>query len=115
MKDVLNIELSLIQRRILESQAEKFLYTVTDKARDFLIKEGTDIRYGARHLKRALEKFIVIPISNLIATKQIDADSLLWIDLDESGSSLSFSQDNEPVLVSWLREPKKPPQKVDPS
>jgi ATP-dependent Clp protease ATP-binding subunit ClpB len=107
LKEILNIELGLIQRRVLDSQKEKFLFNVTDKAKAFLIKEGTDMRYGARHLKRALHHCVVLPISNLIATRQINSDSILWIDLDESGSDLSFSQDNETVLATWLKEPKK--------
>ena len=44
---------------------------VTDSARDFLLMEGTDIRYGARPLKRAIERLLVQPISNLIVTGQI--------------------------------------------
>jgi ATP-dependent Clp protease ATP-binding subunit ClpB len=113
MQEVLNIELGLIQRRILESQTEKFLFTITDLAKEFLIKEGTDIRYGARHLKRALEKFVVVPMANLIATKQINSNSLLWIDQDESESRLSFSQDNETVLTTWLKEPVKKVKKEE--
>jgi len=38
---------------------------VTDGAREFLLMEGTDFRYVARHLKRAIERLLVQPLSNL--------------------------------------------------
>jgi ATP-dependent Clp protease ATP-binding subunit ClpA len=41
------------------------------EARTFLLVEGTDFRYGARHLKRALERLLVQPLSNLMAGDQI--------------------------------------------
>lgn len=102
LRDVLDIELGLVQRRVLESNiSDKFLFLVTDKAKNFLIKEGTDIRYGARHLKRALERFVVIPLANLIATAQIDAMCALHIDWD-SKTGLTFSQSEDSVLTTWL-------------
>jgi len=44
---------------------------VTDAGRHFLLQEGTDQRYGARHLKRAIERHVVYPLANLLATDQV--------------------------------------------
>ena len=44
--------------------------------------EGTDLKYGARHLKRAIERLLVQPISNLIATDQVRGGDCLSIDFD---------------------------------
>jgi len=50
-----------------------FTIDVTAGAREFLLTEGTDIRYGARPLKRAIERLLVQPLSNLIATGRFTA------------------------------------------
>jgi len=43
--------------------------SLTDPANDLLPREGTDLNYGARHLKCAIERRLVRPLSNLIATE----------------------------------------------
>ena len=72
LRKILAMELNLVQERIFRSPAaEPFVFTVTDAARDFLLEEGTDLKYGARHLKRAIERNVVHPLSNLMATDQV--------------------------------------------
>src|ERR1700752_724331 len=61
LEQILEIELGLVQRRVLETQRGQFLFRVTPAARRFLRSEGTDTRYGARHLKGAIERHIVYP------------------------------------------------------
>jgi ATP-dependent Clp protease ATP-binding subunit ClpB len=69
---ILDIELEQVQERIQNAAAGKpFAMNVTEGAREFLLAEGTDSRYGARHLKRAIERLIVQPLSNLLASGQI--------------------------------------------
>jgi len=53
LEQVLDIELAMVQQRVLETAKGQFLFRVTESAREFLLQEGTDQRYGARHLKRA--------------------------------------------------------------
>ena len=48
------------------------------------------MKYGARHLKRAIERVLVHPLSNLIATNQVQGGDLIHIDFDEEPGSLSF-------------------------
>jgi len=52
LEQILEIELVIVQKRIMDTAREKFLFRVTPPARDFLLREGTDLKYGARHLKR---------------------------------------------------------------
>jgi ATP-dependent Clp protease ATP-binding subunit ClpB len=66
--EVLQIELGLVQQRVLETQNGQFQFRVTDAGCEFLLHEGTDQRYGARHLKRAIERQVVFPLANLLAT-----------------------------------------------
>src|SRR5207245_2022767 len=67
--------------------------TVSDEARQYLLSEGTDPRFGARHLKRAIDRLLVYPLSNLIATRQVSGGDILYIDFDGSIGALSFSKD----------------------
>ena len=64
-------------------------------AKDFLLREGTDMKYGARHLKRAVERNLVHPMSNLIATGQVRGGDLLRIDFQNDIDGLSFFKDAE--------------------
>lgn len=94
LRQVLDIELSEVQNRIMASQSDKqFIFRCTSEAKEFLLREGTDVKYGARHLKRAIERHLVYPISNLIATGQIGLGDVIKIDLSTSGDRLTFSKD----------------------
>ncbi len=83
LEQILEIELGQVQRRVLETARGQFLFRVTTAARKFLLKEGTDTRYGARHLKRAIERHLVYPLANLLATGQVKLGDILRIDWDD--------------------------------
>jgi ATP-dependent Clp protease ATP-binding subunit ClpB len=62
LQQIREIELAMVQQRILRAPgAGKFAFHCTQRVKDFLLEEGTDAKYGARHLKRAIEKHIVFP------------------------------------------------------
>ncbi len=72
LRRIVDIELEMVQQRIRTAAASNpFLIDVTESARNFLLTEGTDFQYGARPLKRAIERLLVQPLSNLMATSQI--------------------------------------------
>ena len=75
------------------------MFAVTDPGKEFLLQEGTDVKYGARHLKRAIERLLVQPMSNLIATEQIRGGDLVRIDFDQEAKSLRFSRAAESLPV----------------
>jgi ATP-dependent Clp protease ATP-binding subunit ClpA len=96
LRQILNIELNFVQQRVFHgANAAPFVFTVTDDAKGFLLAEGTDMKYGARHLKRAVERNLVHPMSNLIATGQVRGGDLLRIDLDGENKTLAFYKDAE--------------------
>jgi ATP-dependent Clp protease ATP-binding subunit ClpA len=90
LAEVLQIELGQLQQRVLETANGQFLFRVTDAGREFLLREGTDQRYGARHLKRAIERQVVFPLANLLATEQVKAGDMLCIDWDTRVGRLVF-------------------------
>src|SRR5713101_747149 len=93
LDDVLDIELGNVQKRVLDSTTRPFLFRITEEGREFLLQEGTDQRYGARHLKRAIERFVVYPIARLMATAQVHQGDALVIDRHPSEEGLLFVRD----------------------
>jgi ATP-dependent Clp protease ATP-binding subunit ClpB len=93
LEQILEIELGLVQRRVFETMKGRFLFRVMPDARDFLLREGTDLKYGARHLKRAIERHVVYPLASLLATEQVSLGDVLSIDWDGNESGLKFSKE----------------------
>ena len=93
---VLNIELNGLQQRIFSSPTTSpFVFSVTAAAKFFLLQEGTDMKYGARHLKRAIERSLVHPLSNLVASGQLNGGDLVKVDFDASARELFFVKEAE--------------------
>jgi ATP-dependent Clp protease ATP-binding subunit ClpB len=92
---VLEIELRQIQKRVLDSTTRPFLFRITSEGREFLLQEGTDQRYGARHLKRAIERNVVCPLSRLLATGQVNQGDVLLIDRHRGDEGLVFLRDTQ--------------------
>jgi len=103
LEEVLEIELGQVQQRVLETARGQFLFRVTSAARDFLLKEGTDQRYGARHLKRAIERHIVYPLANLLATEQVHLGDLICIDWNKKQDCLTFTREGENLTMPVRR------------
>jgi ATP-dependent Clp protease ATP-binding subunit ClpA len=92
LREILELELQAVQDRVMACAGTKFLFQCSDLAKDVLLREGLDTRYGARHLKRSVERFLVSPLSNLVASGQVGTDDLILIDLDPETERLSFSK-----------------------
>jgi ATP-dependent Clp protease ATP-binding subunit ClpB len=95
LDEVLEIELRQVQKRVLDSATRPFLFRITSEGREFLLQEGTDQRYGARHLKRAIERNVVCPLSRLLATGQVQQGDALVIDRQRGEEALVFLRDME--------------------
>lgn len=93
LRQVLDIELDQVQNRIMWSRPdEPFILGYNKQAKQFLLREGTDLKYGARHLKRAIERHVVHPLSNLIATGQVGFGDVIVAGLLPSGDKLTFTR-----------------------
>jgi ATP-dependent Clp protease ATP-binding subunit ClpB len=92
MQRILELEIERVQRRIQDTGCIRFVLSCTEEAKDFLLVEGYDRCYGARSLKRAIERRLVIPLSNLIATRQIAPGDVVRVDVDERCGELCFSK-----------------------
>jgi ATP-dependent Clp protease ATP-binding subunit ClpB len=103
LEHILEIELGMVQQRILQATGnQQFVFSCTQPVKAFLLKEGTDPKYGARHLKRAIEKNIVFPLANLVATGQIKLGDFIRIDMKDH--RFTFTKEAEGALVPVLLE-----------
>ena len=103
LRRILDLELGQVQQRILLSPADKsFVFTVSDPGKNFLLTEGTDVKYGARHLKRAIERLLVHPLSNLMATSQVNAGDWIQADFDTERRCLIFTKEAEGMEMSAM-------------
>ena len=98
LRAILDLELQSVQERVMMSAGTKFVFHCSDSAKDMLLKEGIDYKYGARHLKRAIERFLVYPLSNLVATGQIGLGDLVQVGLSDAGK-LTFSKKSGGALI----------------
>ncbi len=104
LQQILEIELGMVQQRILMASAvNQFVFSCTPKVKSFLLHEGTDPKYGARHLKRAIERHIVFQLANLVATGQVKLGDFIRIDLSPEGK-LVFVKEAENAMVPMLLE-----------
>jgi ATP-dependent Clp protease ATP-binding subunit ClpA len=105
LRQVLDIELRLLQQRVFDSVGPHyFVFTASPEAREYLLKEGTDVKYGARHLRRAIERLVVQPLSSLIATDQLSNGDLVHIDFDAALGELTFRKQAEGMGMQAMAE-----------
>lgn len=95
LRKIVDIELDLVQQRLRAAVSGRpFDLNVTAGAREYLLAEGTDSRYGARHLKRAIERLLVQPLSNLLASGQIQRGDSIRVSHREGSCALIFWEES---------------------
>ena len=91
LRRILNLELGYVQARLRHATgARQIAFRLDGAARALLLREGTDSRYGARHLKRAIERLLVQPMANLVATGQLSEGDLVFVHVDGRTGRLAF-------------------------
>jgi ATP-dependent Clp protease ATP-binding subunit ClpB len=104
LEQILEIELGTVQQRILMAAGtNKFVFRCTETVKNLLLEEGTDPKYGARHLKRAIEKNVVFPLANLVATAQVKLGDFVRIDLGPE-RRMTFMKEAEGTMGPSLLE-----------
>jgi ATP-dependent Clp protease ATP-binding subunit ClpB len=100
LRKILDIELADVQNRITESAGTKFIFECSVAAKEYLLSEGIDLKYGARHLKRAIERFLVYPLSNLVATQQVETGDFVTVDFDSDREVLTFMKQAGKMIIT---------------
>lgn len=101
LKKILDLELEAVQNRILQSSGTHFTFHCDDDVKEKFLLEGTDPRYGARHLKRVIERSLVFPLSSLVATRQIKTGDGIRVALD-GNSEFAFTIEAEGSSIPTL-------------
>ncbi|HEU5238188.1 MAG TPA: hypothetical protein VFU37_13715, partial [Pyrinomonadaceae bacterium] len=101
LRQILDLELEAVQERVKATAATKFMFECSSEAKERLLFEGQDARYGARHLKRAVERLLVSPLSNLVASEQVEFGDLVYVDVD--GEELTFEKRSVGPLLTDLQ------------
>ena len=102
LRQILDIELRLVQQRLLADCAVPFVFALSEAAKDHLLSQGTDARYGARHLKRTIERMLVQPMSNLVASRQVSQGDWLRVDFDGQTRALEFVRERRGVWMGMV-------------
>jgi len=98
LEQVLDLELDGVRLRLATSHGERAIeFRCTARARAHLLAEGANLQFGARHLKRAIERLLVAPLASLIATHQVggqaeSADRLV-VDYEPGAPGLDFAHE----------------------
>ena len=88
LKEIIDIELKSVLKRLFTKDIE---LVVTSEAKEFLIDRGYDSKYGARPLRRALEKFLEDPLAESILRGDLKKGTP--IEVIPAGDELAFKQD----------------------
>jgi len=83
IRKIVDIQFGQIQHRLAESGVK---IEISDAALDYIAKRGFDPQFGARPLKRVLQREILNELSKEILANKINKDALVAVDIDESGN-----------------------------
>jgi ATP-dependent Clp protease ATP-binding subunit ClpC len=85
--EIVGILMKAVQKRLAE---EELTIKLTDAASTFLVKHGYDEKFGARPLKRAIQRYIEDPLSEKILLAEFSAGDEIEVDLAPEGERLEF-------------------------
>lgn len=82
LREIVNIQLNKLLERLKD---KNLTITLSDEAKDFILKEGYDPAFGARPLKRTLQRLIQDPLATKILTGEVNDGDRLIVDINKSG------------------------------
>ncbi len=94
LREIVEIQLAGLRARLEERHISIVL---TEAARTHLVRTGYDPHYGARPLKRAIQKEIENPLAKRIVSGDVRDGQIIRIDADPNGSRLIFQVESRPV------------------
>jgi len=102
MREIVDLQMKEVQERLGEHGV---FVQLTDAARDWLAEEGYDPNFGARPLRRALQKHVESPLSVSLLSGEFTSGDTIKVDVDETGEKLVFRAVGEVVEVKKLDKP----------
>lgn len=83
---IFELEIDEIQKRLFQRNGKRVFFSVSEEARDRLVEMGYSHEYGARNLKRVIEKEIVFPLANALTLKEVREGDSIHMGWGEEGS-----------------------------
>ncbi|MBN2614129.1 MAG: ATP-dependent Clp protease ATP-binding subunit [Bacteroidales bacterium] len=105
---IIDIELSHLYGRIHDMG---FKISVTSKAKDFIIEKGWDEQYGARPLKRAIQKYVEDELAEQIIKSSIKDGDTISVDFDAKKDEISVKIRKAATKTAKKKTPTKPKTK----
>jgi ATP-dependent Clp protease ATP-binding subunit ClpC len=90
LKSIIDIELSKVRERLTE---KGIALTLSDEAKEFLIEKGSDLDYGARPLRRAIEQFVEDPLSEELLRGNFEGKNAVTVNVATTGEQKHLSFD----------------------
>ncbi len=94
---IVDLELDSVAQRLKERE---IVFEFSAEAKDFLIENGYDEKYGARPLRRAVERHLEDPLAEAILRGDVKKGDPIRVEVDEEGDHLIFKQDQTASKVS---------------
>ncbi|OYW12178.1 MAG: hypothetical protein B7X34_02165 [Acidobacteriia bacterium 12-62-4] len=89
LEQILELQVRGLQEHLDRRLGERsFQVDVPKKSRQFLLRRGTSVEYGARELKRTMHRFVMQPLAALVAEGRIAPNSVVRFELNASGERL---------------------------
>ena len=85
---IIDIELKYVFKRVEELG---FTIKLTDNAKDYIVEKGWDAQFGARPLKRAIQKYLEDPLAEEIIKTKIEAGSVILVDYDKETDEIKVN------------------------
>jgi ATP-dependent Clp protease ATP-binding subunit ClpC len=98
MVQIVDLQMKEVEDRLQEHGIKVVL---TDAARRWLANSGFDAAFGARPLRRALQKHVENPLSLRLLGGEFSGGSTVWIDVNENEDGLAFHPE-EPLAIEQL-------------
>jgi len=89
LRKIIDIQLAALAARLAE---RKITFVLTDKAKDFISEQGYEPAFGARPLKRALQTFVLNPLSSKLIAGEFSEGDNVKIDISKSSAELIFKK-----------------------
>jgi ATP-dependent Clp protease ATP-binding subunit ClpC len=93
---IVDLQMKEVRERLAEHQLDVEL---TESARKWLAREGYDPAFGARPLRRALQKHVESPLSTKILEGEFDEGDTVIVDYDESNKAVTFRRRDKDAPV----------------
>ncbi|MFP4542421.1 MAG: ATP-dependent Clp protease ATP-binding subunit, partial [Opitutales bacterium] len=90
LRKIIDLEIGTVTKRLAEKNLPLI---VTQGAKDFLIDQGYDEKYGARPLRRSVEQNLEDPLAEELLRGDVKEGDPIHVDVDDEGKRLTFTQE----------------------